>query len=299
MIVINRTESRFTKFGFTVFLLLFTVSNKLFAFDSLLFKPLTANHLEARIGFFYQPNTEKLRLDIGHSLDMYEFISREDLDAKKIVRIRAGGDFFILSRLRSDGGMKFPVETADYYFGLNCTGILKTKLFSSYIENPSFRLRAGHISSHLIDGYTFIENDKTVFIQEPFVYSREFVDLVFAGIFNFSKTTPVRFYFGGTYVFTSIPKDANRLIPQIGFDIYFPWDDLPVGIIGGWDYKFNVGDKSTSNSFTNSSQIGLLFNLSKNVGVSANYYYSYGNSIHGMFYNQWERYKGFGIQINY
>ena len=269
--------------------ILFTVSNKLFAFDSLLFKPLTANHLEARIGFFYQQNTEKLRLDIGHSLDMYEFISNENL------QIRAGGDFFILSRLRSEGKMKFPVETADYYFGLNCTGNFKSKLFSSLFENTSFRLRAGHISSHLVDGYTFQRDDTTLFIQEPFVYSREFFDLIFSGTLLINDAV-FRFYFGGTTIFSTIPRDINKFVGQMGLEYQYPFLKSTKAIVG-LDLK---ADNLNKKDFLNESmQIGLLFNLYKNIGISLNYYYYNGYSIHGMFYNQKEKYKGFGIQINY
>ena len=91
---------------------LFLCDCNLFSFEELLFRPLTANHLESRIGTFYQHTEERLRLDIGHSLDLFEITNTGFL-------MRIGGDFFILSRLRSDGRMKFPVETADYYFGFN------------------------------------------------------------------------------------------------------------------------------------------------------------------------------------
>jgi hypothetical protein len=264
--------------------LIFTATNKLFAYDSLLFKPLTANHLESRIGFFYQLDKEKLRLDIGHSLDMYEFVSTEDLT------VRAGGDFFILSRLRSEGNMKFPVETSDFYFGLNCTG--RWKKLSALELDCSARLRIGHISSHLVDGYTFQRDDTTFFREEPFVYSREFVDLVLA-----LNSKYMRFYLGGTYVFSTIPKDINKFVGQVGVDFQIPIYRF-IDIVGGYDLKSNKDDWGLE--WSNSSvQLGVLINLSKNIGISLNYYNYSGYSIHGMFYNQKENYNGFGIQINY
>jgi hypothetical protein len=273
-------------------IILFTVSSKLFAYDSLLFKPLIANHLEARIGTFYQSNTEKLRLDIGHSLDMYEFISTDNL------QIRAGGDFFILSRLRSEGKMKFPVETADYYFGLNCTGNFKTELFSSLFENTSFRLRAGHISSHLVDGYTFLRDDTTLFLQEPFVYSREFLDLIFA----FDIAGVLRPYWGLTYIFSTLPKDVQKIVPQTGADFQIPIMEK-INLVGGYDLKLHTAKRGSRDYAyrrgNNSFQLGALFDLWRNVGISLNYYYYNGYSIHGMFFNQKEKYKGFGIQIHY
>lgn len=248
-----------------------------YSFDSLLFKPLTANHLESRIGFFYQPTTEKLRLDIGHSLDLLNIFNSDDFQC------RAGGDFFILSRLRSEGRMKFPVETSDFYFGLNCSGLWK------YKQNQfSFRLRAAHISSHLVDGYT----KDNIFIQAPFVYSREFFDIILA--WNLKYMRP---YIGATTIFSTIPKSVNRFVPQIGADFQYPIGEY-IDLVGGYDFKLN-GTDSLKNSGCNAFQIGLNAKLSQNIGISFNFYKYAGYSIHGMFYNQKENYNGFGIQINY
>ena len=278
-----------TKFLFTLTFVLFFSNVKSYSFDGLLFKPLTANHLESRIGFFYQPDTENLRLDIGHSLDMYEFFS--DKNSDKNLTVRAGGDFFILSRLRSDGKMKFPVETSDFYFGLNGSAMWKSVFFDKI--DCSMRLRIAHISSHLVDGYTFQRDDTTFFREAPFVYSREFADLIFA--YNFENY--FRFYIGGTYIFSTIPRDVNKFVPQFGFDFQIPIYRF-VDIFGGYDFKLQ-GSETLVNCGMNSLQAGILFNLSKNIGISLNYYYYSGYSIHGMFYNQKDNYNGFGIQINY
>jgi len=251
-----------------------------------LFKPLTANHLESRIGIFYQPSKQHLRLDIGHSLDLMELKNNENC------KLRAGGDFFILSRLRSEGKFKFPVETSDFFFGLNLTG----EIYNNY----SFRIRVSHISSHLIDGYTTYNNiDKVAsFIQEPFVYSREFVDLIFA-----YKMKYFRPYLGGTTIFSTIPKNINKFVPQIGFDVeyhLFSNFDIVVGydakLINVYEDAFN---KNSISSISNSAQIGLKYKLSNNTGLSFNFYYYSGLSIHGMFYDIKENYIGYGIQFSY
>jgi len=258
---------------------------KSYSFDGLLFKPLTANHLESRIGLF--STNKNLRLDIGHSLDMYEFISDDNL------QIRAGGDFFILSRLRSEGKMKFPVETSDFFFGLN--GSANFRLFE---KDFSTRLRIAHISAHLVDGYFF-----SGIPQESFVYSREFVDLVLAWIYE----NRFRFYIGGTYIFSTIPKNVDKFVLQIGADFQFPINNV-VDLVGGYDLKSNKAwndnkwydNKYNEANFGNNSfQLGVLINLSKNVGISLNYYSYSGYSIHGMFYDQIEKYNALGVQINY
>jgi hypothetical protein len=267
------------------FLILFFGFNslKLLALEDLLFKPLTANHLESRIGTFYQIEDDKLRLDIGHSLDFKELISNENL------KLRIGGDFFILSRLRSEGKMKFPVETSDFYFGLNGSANFR------FLENNfSARLRIAHISSHLVDGFT---KNNYEFIQEPFVYSREFIDLILSSNHSISENFSVRPYFGGTFIFSTIPKNVNKIVPQIGFDFEFSANNL-LKLSGGYDFKLQ-GTENLANIGCNSLQTGIQFNLSQNIGIALNYYYYSGYSIHGMFHTQKDNYNGFGIQINY
>jgi len=204
-------------------------------------------------------------------------------------KLRAGGDFFILSRLRSEGKFKFPVETSDFFFGLNLTG----EIYNDY----SFRMRVSHISSHLVDGYTTHNNtDKTTtFIKEPFVYSREFVDIIFA-----YKMKYFRPYLGGTTIFSTIPKNINKFVPQIGFDIDYPlFHNFDISV--GYDAKFIkvYEDNSSRSAISNSAQVGLKYKLSENTGLSFNFYYYSGFSIHGMFYNNKENYIGYGIQFYY
>ena len=264
-------------YNFLIFLsLFFLLVYSTYSFETLIFKPLTANHLESRVGAFYQPNNEHLRLDIGHSLDLMEVMDNENCE------LRVGGDFFILSRLRSEGRFKFPVETSDFFFGLNLSG----NVFNDY----SFRMRIAHISSHLVDGYT-INND---FIQEPFVYSREFVDLIVA-----YNTKYIRPYIGGTAIFSTIPKNVGRFVPQFGFDFKYPLLSNYLDLIGGYDFKLLKTNKEIDFIGSNSAQVGLMYNLSEYTGLSFNFYHYSGNSIHGMFYNTKERYMGYGIQFNY
>lgn len=67
------------------------------------------------------------------------------------------------SRLRSLSGFRFPVETADYFFGA----------FVTYDrDNEHLRLRLSHISSHLVDG-----TDTAELGGASSRYSREFLEL--------------------------------------------------------------------------------------------------------------------------
>ena len=248
-----------------------------FANQDNLFKPLIANPIEARIGSMYQPANDKLRLDIGNSFDYYKAIDKDSL------KVNFGADLMTFTRLRSVGDFKFPVETTDYYFGIN-----SSSRFYFYQQELNFRMRIGHISSHLIDGYT----EDWIFIEEPFVYSKEFIDLVVS--YNLFKE--FRLYIGSNLVFSRIPKSMGWYEFQSGFDYDFEFLE---GVIfrGGFDFKTKPINNIT---YTQSAfQSGLFFPTNNSQGIYLAYYFFDGKSIHGMFHTKNETYHSFGVQIYY
>jgi len=179
-------------------------------------------------------------------------------------KTRIGTDFFTLSRLRSEGNMKFPVETADYFFGVN--GTTKGKLNGL---NYSARLRLAHISSHIVDG---LAHD-TILNRKPFVYSREFAEIT--GAINFDE---FRCYAGLTY-------DFNYKINQY------------IKVLAGYDFKLSGFDDVYFG--THSAQAGIEFVTSNEIGILISGYYFNGKSIHGMFYTENDSYYGVGFQVVY
>jgi len=259
---------------FTVCLLLIIASTVASSFDGLLFKPTVAGIFEPRVGASYLVQTEKLRLDIGHSADLTDFIIDDGAE------IRIGADFFTYTRLRSENNFKFPVETSDYFFGVNSSCKLGTDF-----GDLSLRLRASHISSHLVDGFA----KDSVFRQLPFVYSREFVDLLVAFEIN-----QFRLYAGSNYIFSTKPKNFEPFNPQIGFDIITEVFS-PVYFLAGYDFRLVGIDKVYTG--VNSAQAGFLFNTGQNAGVFIGAFYYSGKSMHGMFYNEYDSYAGLGFQV--
>ena len=272
MCLMKKLNSNFLKF-LTILILL---SYKSFSLDGHLFSPLTANILEPRIGCVFQLTEKKLRLDIGTTVDLFEFDSGEES------KTRIGTDFFTLSRLRSEGNMKFPVETADYFFGVN--GTTKGKLNGL---NYSARLRLAHISSHIVDG---LAHD-TILNRKPFVYSREFAEIT--GAINFDE---FRCYSGLTYVFSRQPKITNPVIPQIGFDFNYKINQY-IKVLAGYDFKLSGFDDVYFG--THSAQAGIEFVTSNEIGILISGYYFNGKSIHGMFYTENDSYYGVGFQVVY
>ena len=259
---------------FKFFTILILLSNYSFSLEGHLFPSLTANILEPRIGCVFELSEKKLRLDIGTTVDLIEF------DTGDNSKTRIGTNFFTLSRLRSEGNMKFPVETADYFFGVN--GTTKGKVYGI---DYSARLRLAHISSHIIDG---LAHD-TILTKKPFVYSREFAELT--GAINFEE---FRIYMGLTYVFSRQPKSTNAFIPQIGFDTKYKLSQF-MNIILGYDFKLTGYNNVYFGA--HSAQCGIEFETVKGIGILISGYYYYGKSIHGMFYNEYESFKGIGFQV--
>jgi hypothetical protein len=245
--------------------------------DVLLFKPYTSAVFEPRIGSIINLTDDKLRLDIGASFDLY----RSRLD--DITELRIGGDFFTYTRLRSENNFKFPVETSDYYFGINSA--IK---FQAFEQDFGSRLRIAHISSHLVDGFS----KNGTFSKMPFVYSREFVDFSLA-YYGKSKHLPFRIYGGGVYVFSTTPGNLNELIPYIGLD-------FTKKIINHFELSGGLDIRKGESNLTNvAAQLGVNMKFFKNFGIFVGYYKYSGSSMHGMFFDNFDNFNGVGFQIIY
>jgi len=253
------------------------MSGTLLADDVLLFKPFTAAIFEPRIGSVINLSEENLRLDIGASFDLY----RNNLSDETTLSI--GGDFFTYTRLRSEKNFKFPVETSDYYFGVNSS--LK---FNAFGQDFASRLRVAHISSHLVDGYS----SGGEFFKMPFVYSREFADLSLAYIRE-SEFIDYRIYGGAVYVFSTTPDDVNEFLPYLGADFTKKIIKF-VELSGGLDIR--AGEVGRTNL---AAQIGINLKFFKDFGLFLGYYKYHGSSMHGMFYKENDNYDGIGFQIVY
>lgn len=247
-------------------------------YKRLMFAPLKASIFEQKVGSQYDYNNESLRLDIGASADLFDVYKSQNST------IAFGADFFTYTRLRSQGRMKFPVETSDYFFGVNFSG----KYTSVPIE---WRFRAAHISSHLVDGYS----SNSEFWKEPFVYSREFFDLITAYNFSF----PLRAYLGATYVFSTQPKNIGRLIPQLGLEYVVPIYEFSgnrINLSASFDMKYaEIDDNYKANL---SEKVGIeLLNNAKGAGLGIYLYQYDGWNYHGMFYDEELSSTSLGFEI--
>ena len=118
-------------------------------------------------GSFLEPNRfavtrdisrERIRLEAGFGGDIIN-----------IDKTSVGAEGLIWSGLKTLSNFRFPVETADYFFGIYSTYSLHINGRGTPIP---FRLRLSHISSHFVDG-----TKDTVIGGSSSRYSREFVSL--------------------------------------------------------------------------------------------------------------------------
>jgi len=183
-----------------------------------LFRPLLADAKEPRIAALVNQNNNELSLDIGASLDLVQ-ISFEQ------TQVGIGVDFGTFSELRREWNFKFPVNAADYIFGINMS--YRSPLTKSLDLTGRFRL--SHISAHLVDG-RFIGGDWFEGLA-PFVFSREFIALMVACSGEYGRV-----YFGYEFLFNTLPRNISRSSYQVGVEAYYP--KFPVH----WLYPFIAVD---------------------------------------------------------
>jgi len=273
------------RFTLIVILILFLKSNSVAQTNiewfpsELNIQPFTANFLEPKAGFQYLFDMDKVRIDIGTSRDIIKWY----LPASNL---SIGADFFTYTRARSEANFKFPVETIDYLFGLNGS-------FKKYYYNGELgaRLRFSHISSHLVDGYYDSESESWLNGREPFVYSKEFFELI-----AYYKIYGIRVYCGITYNIHIIPDEIKKSVFQVGFDYYPFWlsTDLFTPFIA-YDFKLTGIDEYTGNNIVT---VGIKFGEPESRGFSILVSYLSGKSVHGEFYNINETYATIGINLD-
>jgi len=264
------------KFILLLFFLIY-INPTLFS-ENLLFNPLNAYVFEPRIGSIINLNNDNLRLDIGASFDLLKFNN-----IQKNIYNAIGADFFTNTRLRSEPNFKFPVETSDYFFGINYSNKIK-------IDNLEYasRFRISHISSHLVDGYS----KDGIFWKKPFVYSRELIELISTMKININENLDLKPIIGGKYIFSTTPDSLTKLNYIIGLDYSYKIDNY-MEFMGG--LVLQNGENRTNFSIQN----GLKISFIKNIGLFVGHYYYQGNSIHGMFYNNFDVLNSIGFQIIY
>jgi hypothetical protein len=247
-------------------------------------QPFTANFLEPKAGFQYLFNMDKVKIDIGTSRDIIKWYL-------PVSNLSIGADFFTYTRARSEANFKFPVETIDYLFGVN-VGYINYFYYNEF----GARLRFSHISAHLVDGYYDSKTESWLNGREPFVYSKEFFELI-----AYYKIYGIRVYGGFTYNIHIIPDEIKKSVFQVGFDYYPFWlsTDLFTPFIA-YDFKLTGIERYSGNNILS---IGIKFSEPTSRGFTSRGFsilvsYFSGKSVHGEFYDINETYFTIGINLD-
>ena len=250
----------------------------------LLFKPLVANTYEPRDGILAEIGKNRLRLDIGNSIDLLQYRFAGDSSF-----LAMGTDFFTYTLLRGEQNFHFPVDASDYFFGINFN--YKKSLSTGIISS---RLRISHISSHFVDGHY----DNTVGAwkdsRPPVVYSREFFDGVVA-LEPSSLNNDARVYVGATYLFHVDPKNLARFMADAGLEYHYKvWTN----VYTYFAYQATVL-KILETSVRHNIQLGEKIGEWEGRGLNLYASYFSGYSIHGEYFNVRDSYFALGFLIDF
>jgi hypothetical protein len=251
-----------------------------FSFTSgpLLFKPLAANTFEPRMGLLWHSNNNRLRLDIGNSVDLIQYTFENPKQ-----RLTVGSDFFTYTLLRGEKNFHFPVDAVDYFFGFNVNYLdtLNSGILSS-------RLRLSHISAHFVDGHF----DGTSGIWKdglnPRVYSREFFDLAI----GFSPMEDFRGYIGVVYLWHVDPTTLPKFNGYIGGEYHLQFSEIFNGYSA---YQFTATGLLPMHEL----QIGTKIGNWNGRGTKLFFIYHSGNSIHGEYHDRKDEYSGLGFNVDF
>jgi hypothetical protein len=147
-------------------------------------RPLFGSFLEPnRFTTLYDSDPRRLRIEAGYGTEFLRFTN-----------VDIGAECFIWSGLKTESDFRFPVETADYFFGLNA--VIQQFPYPVLVS----RIRLSHISSHLVDG-----TQDSIFGGSSSHYSREFISFESEYI-PFAGELPLRVSAGIKFVFHQVTK---------------------------------------------------------------------------------------------
>lgn len=160
--------------------------------------PLNGSFLEPnRFSISYDDTPSRLLLQAGYGQPVTH-----------IGPTRIGAEILVWSGLKTLSGFRFPVETADYFFGFYSESpvLMFRKLFS-------LRTRLSHISSHYVDGST-----DTIIGGSSSRFSREFASVELQNMNMINKMFTMSI--GLKYVFHQVNKFEPAIQVPVAIDYH-------------------------------------------------------------------------------
>jgi len=238
--------------------------------DFRLFPSNFSDPMEAKTGTQFFLDSKSLELNIGAARDVihHQFNWTNTLGF--------GIEFFNWSLLNREKQFKFPVIAVDYFFGGYFVFYHKSRKL-----DWANRIRVSHISAHLSDGSFNLNQSQWLNNQQPFTYSREFVQ--WTSVFIYRN---LNFYFDAIYLFHSIPEWRNNTLFGIGTEaIVIGFPELHTKLFTGFDLKFQ---KIQSDKFDTNKNFsaGFVIGDQRTTHFRLAYQFYNGYHLNGQYYSQ-------------
>ena len=176
--------------------------------DEINFKPLLADHKEAKLGILYYTASTNLKVDVGYAANIFQFHFQSDN-----VKLSVGIEFLAYALSTSYAGKRLQIDAVDGLFGGYFSA---AKLYS---ENKLLvRLKIMHNSAHLVDGHYDNETDRWLDDYKPIPFTKDYGELTIAHEINFTKNR-LRYYGGITYSTLIRPSELKRNNYHAGLEV--------------------------------------------------------------------------------
>lgn len=184
-------------------------SNDILFFPSEInFKPLLADHKEAKLGILYYTASTNLKVDVGYAADIFQFIFPSDN-----IKLAVGIEFLAYALSTSYAGKRLQIDAVDGLFGGYISAV------KSYSENKLMaRLKIMHNSAHLVDGHYDNETDSWLDNYKPIPFTKDYGELTIAHEIKFNLNR-LRYYGGLTYSTLVRPSDLKKLNYHSGIEL--------------------------------------------------------------------------------
>lgn len=187
-------------------------------------------------------------------------------EVARISTVSVGAEALIWSGLKAYSDFRFPVQTADYFFGLYT--IFPLQIWGNNLRPWRMRFRVSHISSHVVDGADAIKGGSSS------KFSREFVSL--ESLFDETERNSFRLSLGVKYVFHQVTDIEQRF--------QFPGSLDVIILKQGWNQLFATISTAAGPTLAAYSA-GITFRLTSSKGNITDIYGEYhtGRSRYGAY----------------
>lgn len=245
---------------------------------ALFFTEATAQSWPHNPGSFLEPNRFAVVSEIDDS-----YLWLEAGFGRNIIhtQVAFGLEGLIWSRLRNLSGFRFPVETADYFFGIYST----FDLFRA-----KHRIRLSHISAHLVDGADTVVGGSSSRFSREFISIERAVNNRILGVEVFGAIGIKYVFHQVTDVETSLQIPVSLNIPLVRFG------NVDTSFYQGMLFVTGSTDAGPSwPAFSGGLTCRLGFSRSASLDLFARYYS--GLSRAGIEGKRQERQAEIGVQV--